>query len=456
MYSVKDSEFVASEFSSEVTVARISLRGQLVLNTLWFGLNAQSSALLPIVIPTQIVLFVSSNQVGSAQQVLFLSWLLITASIISLFMPPLIGALSDKTPSNFGRRRPYIVIGGLLLVLSTPLLVNASSMVIFVAGLALLLLGKNILTPAYQGLMPDRVPEEQRGVTAGFVGGMTILGNVVGLGLAAWLLGGINQHAFSLGLIRSNAGIYYIVTAFLVLVGVLITLFGVREIPLLTHRSLNSSKREKTLLEHAQNMLYSWTEPWSNYNFRMVFLARVSLILGLTLFMTFIEYYFARVQHIANFVLVTGIIAMLALGGAIVSGLISGILSDRFKRRAPVVCAATLCMSLASLAFVIFPNSLVTWLWLLGILFGLGYGAYTSVNWALSIDVLPSLEKAGKDLGVWNASTTLPTIVAPLLGSMIINVAAGAGQTALGYRVVFGAAALFFFLAAAAMLFVKK
>ena len=116
MYSVKDREFVASEFSSEVTVSRISLRGQLVLNTLWFGLNAQSSALLPIVIPTQIVLFISSNQVGSAQQVLFLSWLMIAASIISLFMPPLIGTLSDQTPSNFGRRRPYIVIGGLLLV----------------------------------------------------------------------------------------------------------------------------------------------------------------------------------------------------------------------------------------------------------------------------------------------------------------------------------------------------
>ena len=95
------------------------------------------------------------------------------------------GLFLIKLPSNFGRRRPYIVIGGLLLVLSTPLLVNAGSMVIFVAGLTLLLVGKNILTPAYQGLMPDRVPEEQRGVTAGFVGGMTILGNVVGLGLAA-------------------------------------------------------------------------------------------------------------------------------------------------------------------------------------------------------------------------------------------------------------------------------
>src|SRR6266516_5121316 len=456
MYSVKDREFVASEFSSEVTVSRISLRGQLVLNTLWFGLNAQSSALLPIVIPTQIVLFISSNQVGSVQQVIFLSWLMITAAIISLFMPPLIGTLSDRTPSNFGRRRPYIVIGGLLLVLGTPLLVKASSMLVFVSGLSLLLLGKNILTPAYQGLMPDRVPEEQRGVTAGFVGGMTILGNVVGLGLAALLLGGVNQHAFSLGMIRSNAGIYYIVTAFLVLIGVLITVFGVREIPLLTHKPVNSSKRGKTLFELAQYFLHEWAEPWGNHNFRMVFLARVCLILGLTLFMTFIEYYFARVQHIANFVQVTGIVAMLALGGAIVSGLVSGILSDRFKRRAPVVCAATLCMSLAALVFVIFPANLVTWLWILGVMFGLGYGAYTSVNWALSIDVLPSLDKAGKDLGVWNASTTLPTIMAPLLGSVIINIAAGAGQMALGYRLVFGAAALSFLLAAVGVLSVKK
>ncbi len=115
-----------------------------------------------------------------------------------------------------------------------------------------------------------------------------------------------------------------------------------------------------------------------------------------------------------------------------------------------------MCMSFAALAFVLFPNTLITWLWLLGILFGLGYGAYTSVNWALSIDVLPSLEKAGKDLGIWTASTTLPTIIAPLMGSLIINIAAGAGETALGYQAVFGAAALFFFLAALGMLFVNK
>jgi MFS family permease len=456
MYSTTDGECVSSGLRSEAKVSRLSIRGQLVLNALWFGLNAQSAALLPIVIPTQIVLFISSNQVGSAQQVLFLSWLILGASIISLFMPPLIGTLSDQTSSGFGRRRPYIVIGGLLLVLSTPLLVDSGSMVIFLVGLSLLLLGKNILTPAYQSLVPDRVPQEQRGETAGFVGGMTILGNVVGLGLAALLLGGMSQHSYDTSMIRSNAGIYYAVTAFLVLVGVLVTVFGVREIPLLTRKHEFTTRREKTLFELVRRFIQVWIEPWRNYNFTIVFLTRAAIMLGLLLFMTYIEYYFARVQHITNFVQVTAIVAILALSGAVVSGLVSGILSDRFKRRAPVVCAATLCMSVASLAFVIFPNNLMAWLWPLGIMFGLGHGAYTSVSWALSIDVLPSLEKAGKDLGVWNASTTLPAIVAPLMGGMIINAAAGGGQTMLGYQLVFGTAALFFLLAAIGVLFVRK
>ncbi|HJT58437.1 MAG TPA: MFS transporter, partial [Ktedonobacteraceae bacterium] len=367
-----------------------------------------------------------------------------------------IGTLSDRTHGGFGRRRPYIAVGGLLLLMSTPLLVDSSSMIIFLIGLGLLLIGKNVLTPAYQSLVPDHVAEHQRGETAGYVGGMTILGNVVGLGLAAWLLGGVSQHAYSASLIRSNAGIYYAVTAFLVLVGLIITVFGVREIPLLVHKRESAIRRQELLRRFVFRFLHDWIEPWHNFNFTMVFLTRASLMLGLALFMTYIEYYFAQVQHVANFVQVTAIVAILALGGAVVSGVISGILSDRIKRRAPVVCVATVFMALAALAFVIFPDTLMSYLWPLGIFFGLGYGAYSSVDWALSIDVLPSMEKAGKDLGVWNASGTLPGVAAPILGSMIITLATGMGHTELGYQLVFGTAALFFILAAIGILFVKK
>src|SRR5260221_643958 len=113
-------------------------------------------------------------------------------------------------------------------------------------------------------------------------------------------------------------------------------------------------------------------------------------------------------------------------------------------------------MSLAALAFVIFPGHLMTWLWPLGVLFGLGYGAYTSGDWALSIDVLPSLEKAGKDLGVWNASTALPADSRSFLGRLGINFAGSTQPAALGSHIVFGVAALFFLLAAVGIVFVKK
>jgi hypothetical protein len=50
----------------------------------------------------------------------------------------------------------------------------------------------------------------------------------------------------------------------------------------------------------------------------------------------------------------------------------------------------------------------------------------------------------------------LPGVAAPIIGSMIISIAAGSGNTGLGYQLVFGAATLFFVLAAVGILFVKK
>jgi MFS family permease len=189
---------------------------------------------------------------------------------------------------------------------------------------------------------------------------------VASLGLAAYLLGGVNQHAFDAQLVRQHAGIYYMVTATLMTIGILI-----------------------------------------------VVLTRTAIMLGLVMFMTYVEYYFARVQNVTNFVATTALIAILALGGGVISGILSGVLSDRMKRRAPVVCVATLFMAATSFTFVVAPGDLGFWLWPLGVLFGLGYGAFSSVDWALTIDALPSLKEAGKHLGLWNAST-ISRLLSPL------------------------------------------
>lgn len=436
--------------------SRISLGGQLVLNNLWFSLNAQSAALLAIIIPTQILLFVARGPVGNTDQATLLGWIITGASVISLLLPPVIGSLSDHTTGALGRRRPYIMIGGFFIALSTPFLVISVNILVFLTGLTLLLVGRNILTPAYQGLIPDNVPKEQRGTASGYVGGLTILGSVVSLALAASLLGGVNQDSYSKSMIRHNAGIFYIITAIIMLIGVVITVIGVREIPYNASKRPVNESGEIIKPQFSQWFMHTWIRPWHSRNFTLVFLSRTLIMTGLALFMTFIEYYFARVQHIQNFVQATAIVAILALGGGIVSGLVFGILSDRIHRRVPIVCFATLCMSLTSLSFVLFPSYLASWLWPLGVLFGLGYGAYTSVDWALSIDVLPSLKDAAKDLGLWNASGILPDVFAPLIGSLIIYIAASYGQTALGYRLVFTVATFILVVASMSILFVRE
>ena len=66
------------------------------------------------------------------------------------------------------------------------------------------------------------------------------------------------------------------------------------------------------------------------------------------------------------------------------------------------------------------------------------------------------MNTVGKDLGLWTASTTLPAIIAPLLGSLIIALSNGYGAIALGYRLVFGAASLFLLSGAVFILWVRE
>lgn len=432
---------------------RLTLRQQLVLSFLWFALNLPLSALLPIVVPTQILLFVAPGQVGNAQQVTVLAWLSALGAIIALFVPPVIGMLSDYTPGPLGRRRPYIIAGAIAVFMSVPLLLEASGVTMLIAGLGVLLLGINIIMAGYQGLIPDLVPNEQRGTASGYMGFMTILGNVGSLALAAWLFAPVNLHFTGAEIIRRGATLYYSSAIVVLLIGVLITVIGVRE-TILPSKSITLAQVEsKIAFQFHQWFAHNWLRPWCEYNFTVVFLTRAAVMMGLALFMTFIEYYLANVTHVTNFVQATATVAVLALLGAVFSALLTGIFSDRV-RRVPLVSLATTCMALAAFAFAAFPGRFP--LWLLGVLFGLGYGAYMSVDWALAVDVLPSLDTAGKDLGLWNASSTLPTAIAPLLGSFIIILIQLHWSTVLGYRLVFAAATFFLILAAIGVLFVRE
>jgi Na+/melibiose symporter-like transporter len=422
--------------------APLSTPRQLLLNLLWFGFNFQSAALLPVVVPTQILLIVAPGTAGSALQAGYLGWLAAGAAVVALVLQPLVGALSDRTRSRWGRRRPHVVWGTGVAVAGAAGLAWAGQPWTFAVAFLVLQAGSNAATAAYQALLPDLVPRSQRGSASGYLGLMTILGNAGSFGLAAVLMA--SAGAGHPAAIRSGAAAFYVVTALALAASCAVTVAGVAE--------RSGAARPPEPRRSPWIALAGLAEPWRLRNYRWVFVARFLVIMGVTLFLTFIEYFFAQVVRTPDFVQATTAVALVALLVAVAGAVALGLLSDR-TRRVPLAFAATLVMALAAVLFLAGAGIPLLWL---GATFGLGYGAYWSVDWALAVDSLPSLGAAGRDLGLWSLASTLPGVAAPALGAALIGAGAALGHTAAGYRAVFVAAGVSFLLGAVAVLGIRE
>jgi MFS family permease len=96
-----------------------------------------------------------------------------------------------------------------------------------------------------------------------------------------------------------------------------------------------------------------------------------------------------------------------------------GVASDRLGRRKVFVAAAGVVMAGAALMLATTPAwtaALVA-----AAVLGLGFGVYTSVDFALLTEVLPKAIDRGKDLGVINIANTLPQVLAPAIAAPVVT-----------------------------------
>jgi MFS family permease len=402
---------------------------QFTLSFYWLTWNIQWTAIIFILMPLQVEAMVGSAIKGTA-----LGIVTSLGALISLALPPLIGALSDRSPTRWGRRRPFMLWGSVMdgaalcFMALVPLwLPMPWSLVFYVLAVMLLQFGSSYATSPYAALIPDIVPASQLGVASGWMGLMTLLGNFLGN-----LIGG---YALApLGMLGT-----YLILLGLFLFGALVTIFGVRE---------PAPPRVEPFLW--SSFWHGLRQPLSNLNFRWVFLTRLLVIAGQWTVQAFLLYYFRdefftqTQDRYALFGLSAssaeeGVALFLisVLVGAIFSAWIGGSLSDKLGRK-PMVYLSSGLMSLVAIIFTLgIANSFTAVLWL-GLVFGLGYGAYTSVDWALACAVLPSQKDYAKDMGVWHIASMLPQVIfLPVAGLLVDRV---------GYPVVFGMACLFYVL----------
>lgn len=112
-------------------------------------------------------------------------------NILALFLMPLFGSVSDKVSTKFGKRMPFIVIGTIITTFSMLLIPTAAvqkSLIMFIIGLAIVLIALAIYRSPAVALMPDVTlkPLRSKGNAIinllGAVGGVIVLLIVANLG----------------------------------------------------------------------------------------------------------------------------------------------------------------------------------------------------------------------------------------------------------------------------------
>ena len=377
--------------------------------TAWLGIWMAQLTPVQLLLPQQIDdLLKHSLPAGSADDTAWIGSVIAfgiisgIAGFCALVTYPLTGALSDRTTSRFGRRRPWILIGTVVFALSLFLLGLQSTMVGIGIFWSLAIVGFCMVSAAITATISDQVPVNQRGFVSGWVSAPQAVGTVLGLLLVLTL---------ALGLFVGYA-----------LMAVLLIVLVVPFLIVTPDEVLPRVLRPKFTVGALVKGF--WINPIAHPDFGWTLLGRILVnlgnALGTTLLLYFLMYGLDRGETAEDDLLVlTGIYLVFF----IIAALGFGKLSDIIGRRKVFVYVAAYLQGLAALLIAFVPDLTIASIGA-GLL-GLGYGCYMSVDQALATQVLPSSHTRGKDLGIMNIATAVPQAIAPLLGAFLVAALGG-------------------------------
>jgi MFS family permease len=403
---------------------RVTLFEQININVFWIANNFHWQALLAIVIPSMVAKFF-----GDADKDINLALVVVWGTLAAVVVNPLIGAVSDYATFRMGRRRPFLLFGTLLNVIVLVLFAFSSYwfsstalLLTFIVLFFLLQLSNNLANSPWGAIIADNVPTQQRGLTAGFFGLFSLLGTIFGSVVAGII---VNKHD-SFPVYQNEIVKIFLLIAVVQIVLVLYTAITVKETPLPPERHVR--------LQVGSFLRKFFFKPTTYPDLSWVLLARLLMMMGIWGVFYFLQYYFDDVlggPGVKTIIFNSSfsgegfsgtLFLPVLLIAALPTSLIAGWISDHRGRKIMVYIAG-ITMTLVCLLFIGWQSqygALVA-----GLFFGIGYGAYTSVDWALAADVLPPTDQAGKFLGVWSAMGILPQVIGITVGAIILQLLRG-------------------------------
>lgn len=335
--------------------------------------------------------------------------------LTGLLVQPLIGAMSDRTSSRWGRRTPYFLFGAILCSVGLFAMPLSPTILAAVCTLWILDAGNNITMEPYRAYVSDRLSEEQRNFGFLSQSAFTGLGQMLAYLAPSFMVGilGFDVNAVDSHNIPVITRAAFMIGAVLSLTTILWSILRVPELPL-------SEEARAVIAAKSRTVGATLREIWDAIAAMPVAMRKLALMslfqwYAMFAYWNYVIYSIGRSVYGESNPLSEGF-RRAVLDNGMLGGFYNGVAFVAALAMVPLTRrwgAATMhsiCLVAAGIGMLAIPHITAgAWLFLPAIGIGLGWGSIMGNPYIILSNAIPP-ERTGVYMGIFNMM-----IVAPML-----------------------------------------
>jgi maltose/moltooligosaccharide transporter len=345
--------------------------------------------------------------------------------ITGLLVQPIVGAMSDRTNSRWGRRTPYFLIGAILCSLSLFAMPFSSALWMAASLLWILDAANNITMEPYRAYVGDRLPKEQH--PAGYIIQSAFTGLAQTLAylspaLLVWF--GMSKDAVGGNHIPQFIFWSFMFGALISVTTIFWSIYRVPELPL-------TSSQVAHIQAQKQGVVATLTEIWDAIKamplpMRQMAWMKLFQWMAMGWYWQYVTYAIARSLFGTSDATSTGFRDAVLINsqvGAFFNAVsfVTALLMVRYTQKFGAPKVHAICLLLSGIGMFMMPQmSSEAWLFLPAIGVGLGWASIMGNPYVMLASVVPP-ERTGVYMGIFNMFIVIPLLLGGFIISMLYN-----------------------------------
>lgn len=341
--------------------------------------------------------------------------------ITGLLVQPIVGAMSDRTTSRYGRRTPYFLVGAILCSLSLFAMPYSSALWMAAALLWILDAANNVTMEPYRAYVSDRLPKDQHApgyiIQSAFTGLAQTLAYLMP-SILVWL--GMNKDTVGDNHIPQITLVSFMIGGVISVSTIVWSIWRVPELPM-------AAEQKARLAAQKQGVAATLQEIWLAIRempmpMRQMAWMKLFQWMAMGWYWQYVSYSIARSLFDTSDPTSTGFRDAVLVNGQIggfynAVSFVTALLMVGFTKRYGAPKVHALCLTLSGMGMWFIPQiQTQAWLFLPAIGVGLGWASIMGNPYVMLARSVPP-ERTGVYMGIFNMFIVIPL----LLGGFIVN-----------------------------------